>query len=239
MKSSIQLYSLNRVTREIGLKSVLNIVASHGYSGVEFAGFGDIPAKEMADELKKNGLYSVGSHTGFDLFRNALEENLEYNKIIGSEYMIIPSANLSTIDDIKILAELLNKSAEKAKEYGIKIGYHNHAHEFEKINNKYPLDILMEEISDDVIMEIDAFWVAYAGENPYEYIKKAGKKAELIHFKQIADDNKSNVRLPDGIIDFKKLSVDSAYAKHFIVEQEDESDQIESSKINMEYLRTL
>lgn len=239
MNASIQLWSLNRVIPKIGLKAALKLVAEHGYSGVEFAGFSDIPAKEMAEELKNNGLYSVGSHTGFDLFKNELEKNLEYNKIIGSEYMIIPSAGSENTDDIKMLAELLNKSAEKAKEYGIKVGYHNHAHEFNKIDGKYPLDILMEEISEDVIMEIDAFWVAYAGENPYEYIKHVEKKAELIHVKQIAADNKSNVRVPDGIIDFKKLSADAAYAKHFIVEQEDESDQIESSKINMEYLRTL
>lgn len=238
MKASIQLWSLNRVIPKIGLKNALKLVAEHGYSGVEFAGFADIPAKEMAEELKKNGLYSVGSHTHFNLFKNALEENLEYNKTIGSEYMIIPSAPTKTADDIKILAELLNHAAEKAKSYDIKVGYHNHDFEFTKIDGKYALDLITEETSDDVIMEIDAFWVAFAGENPYEYIKKTGRKAELIHFKQIAQNDK-NVRLPDGIIDFKKLAADAKYAKHFVVEQEDESDQTESSRINMEFLKNL
>lgn len=239
MKTSIQLWSLNRVIPEIGLINALKLVSGHGYSGVEFAGFGGISAKDMAAALKENGLYSVGSHTGIDLFRDALCENLEYNKEIGSEYMIIPGTATDTADEVKALAELLNRSAETAKEYGIKVGYHNHAHEFKKIDGRYALDLLADEISDDVVLEIDAFWVAYAGENPYEYIKKAGAKAELIHFKQIAADGKSNVRLPDGVIDFKKLAADSKYAKHFVVEQEDESDQTESSKINMEYLRKL
>ena len=238
MKASIQLWSLNRVIPEIGLKKALELVAGHGYSGVEFAGFRDIPAEDMAAELKKNGIYSVGSHPGFGDFKNALEANFEYNKTIGSEYMIIPSAPTSTAQEVQELVDVLNHAAEVGKRYGIKVGYHNHDHEFVKIDGKYALDLIAEKTNDDVIMEIDAYWVAYAGEDPYEYIKKLGKKVELVHFKQIAKD-KSNVRLPDGEIDFKKLADIAEYAKHFIVEQEDESDQTESSSINMKFLETL
>lgn len=238
MKASIQLWSLNRLIPQIGLKSALKMVAEHGYSGVEFAGYDGIAAEEMAGELKKNGLYSVGSHTGFSLFQDALEENLEYNKIIGSEYMILPSAPTSNSEEVKKVIDVLNTAAVKAKEYGIKVGYHNHDHEFVKIGGKYALDMIFEETSDDVVMEIDLFWVAYAGEDPYEYIRKFGKKAELLHFKQIGE-NKENPRLPEGIIDFKKAADIAKYAKHFIVEQEDESDQSESSKINMEFLKNL
>ena len=68
MRASIQLWSLNRVIPEIGIKAALKLVAEAGYSGVEFAGFGDVPAEEMAVELQKNGLYSVGSHTGIKIF---------------------------------------------------------------------------------------------------------------------------------------------------------------------------
>ena len=238
MKASIQLWSLNRVIPEIGLKAALKLVAEHGYSGVEFAGYDGITAEDMAAELKKNGLYSVGSHTGFDLFKDALEENLLYNKTIGSEYMIIPAAPTANEREVREVIDVLNAAAEKAKDYGIKVGYHNHDHEFVKINGKYALDMIFEETSDDVVMEIDLFWVAYAGEDPYEYIKKFGKRAELLHFKQIGK-NKENPRLPDGIIDFKKAADIAKYARHFIVEQEDESDQIESSKINMEFLKKI
>lgn len=238
MKASIQLWSLNRVIPEIGLKEALKLVAEHGYSGVEFAGFGGIPAEEMAEELKKNGLYSVGSHTAFDLFCNALEENLAYNQTIGSEYMIIPGAVTKTKEDVEKLVSVLNHAAEAAQEYGIKVGYHNHDYEFIKIDDRYVLDWIAEGTREDVVMELDVFWAAFAGENPYEYIKKLGKKAELVHFKQIASDKK-NVRLPEGEIDFAKLMQDAKYVRHFIVEQEDESDQIESSRINMEYLKKL
>ena len=238
MKASIQLWSLNRVVPEIGLKKALELVAKQGYSGVEFAGYDNLTAEEIAAELKKNGLYSVGSHTGFGEFKNALEKNFEFNKTIGSEYMIIPGAPMADEQEVNELAEVLNHAAEVGKKYGIKVGYHNHDFEFKKINGKYALDLLAEKTSDDVILEIDAYWVAYAGEDPYEYIKKLGKRVELVHFKQIAAD-KSNVRLPDGEIDFKKLAADSAYSKHFIVEQEDESDQTESGLVNMNYLKTL
>ncbi|MEG2669900.1 MAG: sugar phosphate isomerase/epimerase, partial [Oscillospiraceae bacterium] len=112
-----------------------------------------------------------------------------------------------------------NAAAEKAKAYGIKVGYHNHNHEFDKIDGKYILDLIGENTTDDVILEVDCFWAAYADVNPYEYIKKWGKKIELIHIKQI-DAEKVNVDVEDGILDVNKIIEAAKYAKYFILEQE-------------------
>ena len=71
MEVSVQLWSV-RDEVEKSMRDTLKMVKEHGYAGVEYAGFGDLTAEEMKAELKKNGLYSIGSHTGMDLFETAL-----------------------------------------------------------------------------------------------------------------------------------------------------------------------
>ncbi|MDD4688838.1 MAG: sugar phosphate isomerase/epimerase [Eubacteriales bacterium] len=235
MDLSLQLWSIKDETAK-DFRKALEFVAECGYSGVEFAGFGDLTADEMKSELEKNNLYSIGSHTSKDLFENALIENLEYNKAIGSKYMIIPHASYETIEDVHNVAKLLNESAKIAKEYGIKIGYHNHAGEFEKFDGKYILDILAEETDDCVILEVDVFWVAKGGECPYEYLRKLGKKAELIHLKQI-DDNGENSTWPNGTLELSKIKEAAPYAKYFIVEQEGTAEPKTAAKENVNYLK--
>lgn len=237
MDFSLQLWSLREETSK-DFKGALNFVGECGYSGVEFAGFGDLTADEMKAELDKNNLYSIGSHTSKDLFENALRENLEYNKKIGSKYMILPYAEFKTADDVRNTAKLLNDAAKVAKEYGITIGYHNHAQEFEKIDGKYILDMLAEETNDDVILEVDVYWVAKGGECPYDYLKKLGKKAELIHLKQI-DENGDNSTWPKGILDVNRIKESAPYAKYFVVEQEGTADPKPSAIENADFLKSL
>lgn len=237
MEVSLQLWSIRDEVQK-GMPAALQMVAEHGYAGVEYAGFGDLTAEEMKAELEKNGLYSIGSHTGMDLFETALRENLEYNQKIGSKYMIIPHAGYETKEDVQKVIDLLNDAGKVAAEYGLKVGYHNHAHEFEKFDGKYILDMIGEGTNENVVLEVDVFWVAKAGEDPYKYLEKWGKKVELVHCKQI-DAQGENSTIPDGIIDFKKVAAAAPYAKYFIVEQEGDVEKVSASKANAAFMNAL
>lgn len=219
MDISLQLYSINSETQKDFASSVKR-VGEIGFKGVEFAGYGGLSADEQVQLLKESGLYSVGTHSGLSVFEEGFETDLEYNKAIGSKYIICPYAKVDTMEEIEHLANVLNKAAKRAAKEGIKVGYHNHAHEFTKINGKYALDLLAELTDEDVVLELDVFWIAYAGVDPIEYIKKWGKRVELIHIKQI-DDKKANVDAGDGILDFKKIKEAAQYAKHFVLEHEE------------------
>jgi len=219
MEVSLQLYSINEETKKDFKKSIEQ-VGKIGYKGVEFAGYGGLSAKEISALLKANNLYSVGTHCGIQNFEEGFEAELNFSKAIGSEYIICPWAKVDTIEEIDHLVQVLNAAADKASKENIKVGYHNHAHEFVKIDGAYALDLIAEKTNDNVILELDVFWIKYAGIDPLEYIKKWGKKVELIHIKQI-DENKVNVDVADGIIDMKKVKETSVYANYFIVEHEE------------------
>lgn len=219
MEVSLQLYSINEETKKDFRKSIEK-VGEIGYQGVEFAGYGGLSSKEITALLKENNLYSVGSHCGLPAFEETFEEVLKFNKAIGSKYIICPGAKLDTREEVDHLVQLLNAAAEIAAKENIKVGYHNHAHEFAKIDGKYVLDLIAENTNDDVILELDVFWVTYAGVDPIEYIKKWGKKIELIHIKQI-DENKGNVDVADGVIDMKLVKETAKSAEYFVVEHEE------------------
>jgi sugar phosphate isomerase/epimerase len=219
MEISLQLYSIHEETKKDFTGSVKR-VGEIGFHGVEFAGYGELNSGEQKQLLTQSGLYSVGTHCGVQVFTDRFEEELQYSKAIGSKYIICPYARLDTLEQIDELAQVLNAAAVKAAKEGIKVGYHNHDHEFIKIGDQYALDLLAEKTSEDVVLELDVFWVAYAGVDPVEYIKKWGKRVELIHIKQI-DHNKANVDIADGIIDMKQIKDAAKYATHFVLEHEE------------------
>ncbi len=219
MEVSLQLYSIHEETAK-DFRKALEQVSQVGFSGVEFAGYGDFTKEELAGILKEKQLYSVGTHCGLSVFEDSFEDELEFSQGIGSKYIICPYAGVETMDEIDHLVNVLNKAGELAKDKNIKVGYHNHANEFVQIDGKYPLDIIAEKTNDNVILELDVFWVAYAGLDPVTYIKKWGKKIELIHLKQI-DTGKNNVDMGDGILDMNQIKEAAEYARYFILEHEE------------------
>jgi sugar phosphate isomerase/epimerase len=219
MEISLQLYSIHEETTRNFTGSV-NRVGEIGFNGVEFAGYGGLTAGEQKMLLKESGLYSVGTHCGLTVFEESFEAELEYSKAIGSKYIICPYAKLDTLEEIEHLAGVLNEAAERAAKEGIKVGYHNHAHEFVQIGGRYALDLLAEKTNDNVVLELDVFWVAYAGVDPVEYIKKWGRRVELIHMKQI-NAKKENVDMGDGILDMTEIKEAAQFASYFVLEHEE------------------
>ena len=238
MEFALQLWSL---TGEIekDYKGALRKLAKMGYGGVEFAGYGGLDAKEMKALLDETGLVPVSSHTGYYDVEKVLPPALEYNKAIGSNYILYPRHDWKDDDDLKDFVERLNKATEMARPYGIKVGYHNHDHEFQKIGDTYVLDYIFENTPDDFVVQPDIHWIKYAGLDPVEYIKKWGSRVELVHLKQIGP-NKERCDLSEGTIDMKEIIEVSKYAKHFIIEQEGYNKPIwESTKNNIDYMKEL
>ena len=220
---AIQLYSVRDVM-DGDFIGVLEKLGSKGfgYTGVEFAGFGDIPADEMKIALEANGLKAIGSHTSLDLLLGSLDDIIDYHKTIGAEYIICPRGDMENKADVLDLAKKLTPVAEKITAAGLKFGYHNHAHEFAVDDGKYLLDILFENLPNGTVMELDIYWSEYAGIDSNAYMEKHKDKLELLHVKQIGEDKK-NVEIDKGFIDFKEVikKARTNGVKHFILEQEE------------------
>jgi len=221
---SIQLYSVKDETAKDFAKT-LEKIAKIGYTSVEFAGYGGFAAKEMKALLDAYGLKSLGTHTGSQKLDNELAAEIEYNQILGTQYIILPWYEMNTTAEAKASAEKYNRVAEEIAKAGMVFGYHNHAHEFNLDGGAHLLDSFMAAADPkNVCLELDMYWTAYAGLDPIAYMKKHAGRIELLHIKQILDnESKKCVDLDDGILDFKTIITEAKAAgvKHFVLEQEE------------------
>jgi sugar phosphate isomerase/epimerase len=221
---SLQLYSLRHEANK-GFEALLGEVSKVGYTGVEFAGYGGLDAAAMKNLLSANRLKSVGSHVGIDRLNNALDEELAFNKAIGTEYIVVPHYKMETEADVKKAAANFLELAPKIRAAGFGFAYHNHAHEFGKPEGRYLMDALCELVpADQMDIELDIYWAAYAGADYLSWMKGLGGRVKLLHIKQIKDyETKKCVDLDEGVIDFREIITAGLNlgVRHFILEQEE------------------
>lgn len=254
----IQLYSLRDIIFK-DLRGTLEKVASFGYTEVETFSYGDgkifnRPFSEFVSICNDIGLKITSGHylTGFNLntsgnMRNGWEKAVEDAKNAGQAYMVIAylfEGERQTIDDYRRLCEQMNRAGEVCKSYGIRLGYHNHAFEFEMLEDKVPYDVMLEELDPKLVcMEMDLYWVVRAGKSPETYFEKNPGRFELWHVKDMhRDDPDKNADLGSGRIDFPSIFQRARQAglKHFYVEQETyDVSSLTSAENNFRYMKNI
>ncbi len=240
---AVQLYTVREETNKDFI-GTLEKVSKMGYEGVEFAGYGDIPASKMAETLKRLGLKAAGSHVRLDLLKDNLNEVIAYNLEIGNQYILCPWAKFETKNDYVQMAEFLNVAGKKCKESGLTLGYHNHDFEFKTFDGEYGLDILYKETNPSyVIAELDTYWVQRGGIDPIGYIKKYAGRCPLIHLKDMeAGEAKDYAEVGNGIMDIEGIvaAAEQSGVKWAIVEQDKcKRSSLESISISMENLKKM
>lgn len=240
---ALQLYSV-RDEMKRDFTGTLGKVAGIGYKGVEFAGFGDLPAKRLKEVLDGLGLVPAGSHTDIKTLSEQLDSVIEYNLTIGNKYIVCPYNRYETKEDVLKASELYDRIGEKIRKSGLEFLYHNHSHEFVKYEDQYALDILFKNAKpSNLAAEIDAGWVFYSGVEPAGYIRSYKGRCPLIHVKDFKTaGNRDFTEIGSGIVDVEAIASAAVDAgtKWLIVEQDECSmPSLESVRISLEYLKKI
>lgn len=178
----IQLYSVRDAMKE-NMKEALQKIADMGYKYVEFAGFFGHTAEEVKQMLDETGLIISGTHSPVDDLRpTKILETIAYHKTIGNPDYIIPGADLSTAEKIADFCSVMNFAQPILSAEGIKLGYHNHSHEFEMraCGSTIHGEIQRET---NVHFEIDTFWAFNAGCDPIAVMERLKDRIHVIHLK--------------------------------------------------------
>lgn len=193
MKIAAQMFTLREFCKdERGVVDSFKKVKAMGYDGVQLSGVSaPLSPAEMKAILDGEGLVPVVTHRGLDVMKNDLQSLIDEHKTLGCKYMAIgglfPSKEDWTVDYWLKFIDEYNAIAEKLSGTGITLGYHNHSHEFATLNGtQRPIDLLLARLDSRVWIEIDTYWVAHAGANPSEYIRKVAGRIPVIHFKDMA-----------------------------------------------------
>jgi sugar phosphate isomerase/epimerase len=182
-KLSVQLYTVRELLTEDTV-GTLKRIADVGFTQVEpfaFLSFGD----ELRRGLSEAGLSAPTTHQSF--IGAELEPVFEAAEALGVETVIDPfvePARWQTAESVDEIAAQLNEAAEVAARYGVRVGYHNHAHELEStIDGVTALEYFAGKLSDDVVLELDTYWVTVGGHDPVALLQKLGDRVVALHVK--------------------------------------------------------
>ncbi|MDF2720041.1 MAG: sugar phosphate isomerase [Paenibacillus sp.] len=228
-KIGVQMYTLREETSK-DFVGALRKVAEEGFAGVEFAGYGGMEADKLKALLDELGLQAIGSHVGIGRLREALDEEIAFNKTIGSSYIVCPGLGKEYRDSEEAWRNtfgLLEEIGRKCAEQGIAFGYHNHAFELEeRVGGETALDALFGTAPADAVkVELDSAWVYAAGYDPVSYIGKFAGRIPLVHFKDLRKTEEGKwltVELGSGEVDLLAIAkaADNAGTEWLIYEQD-------------------
>lgn len=229
-KIGLQLYSLRDDMGKDPI-STLQKVAEMGYYSLETASYGDgkiygmLPdefTKRVKDlGMKLNSCHLGGPNYTKDTHAAAMEwwkKAIEDHAKTGMKFMIKPGLKWpDKLDDLKVQMDYFNAVGQLTAASGMQFGFHNHSHEFTKIEDQIIYDFMINNTdAKNVCFEMDVFWVMKGGYSPVDYMKKYPKRFPLLHIKDAKEIGES------GLLDFKSI-FETAYSigiKDYFVEVE-------------------
>jgi sugar phosphate isomerase/epimerase len=230
------------------LPQILADIAGAGYAGIEIGAhrFEDLDHPDVFLSMLKNvGLQVSGIHTigrfYFDGDLAYAERAADFTKAVGSGYMIVSgdSRDGKTLEDLKDIANVLNRVGEICRDREIIYCYHNHAYEFTNEGSEF--EALCELTDpDNVSLCLDIGWVERAGVSPVEITQKYLARIQYLHIKDTLND--TFVNLGEGTVDIPNVVNSFKDQKHiyFTVELDEVvPDSLDRARKCREYLMGL
>ena len=184
IKIGLQLYSVRDKMQE-DVEATLKAVKEIGYDYVEFAGYFDHTAEELAALLKKYDLKCLSVHQVLDFYEEKGEEGARFVKTLGAEYSVLPWYSKDHyIQDLEGTLAYFTKMAEMLEKNGLHMLYHNHDFELAKVGDDTILDQLYTRIPAHLFNpQFDVCWIKYAGYEPCDYLRKYAGRYKIVHLK--------------------------------------------------------
>ena len=257
----IQLYSLRTILDGVNkdgkvsesYTKLLKDLADMGYTSVETANYdngkfyGRTP-QQFKEDCEKAGLKVLSAHTNRGLsdqelasgdFTEAMKwwkQCIADHKAAGMEYIVCPWMGVpKTMKDLLTQCKYLNAIGKLCKQSGIKFGYHNHSHEFQKVEGKTMYDVMLENTDPEyVFFEMDVFWTVWGQNSPVNYFKKYPGRFKMFHIKDYREIGQSGMVGYDAIFN----NADKAGMENFVVEleQSEAPSIVDGVRISIDYL---
>lgn len=257
----IQLYSLRTILDGVNkdgkvsesYTKLLKDLADMGYTSVETANYdngkfyGRTP-QQFKEDCEKAGLKVLSAHTNRGLsdqelasgdFTEAMKwwkQCIADHKAAGMEYIVCPWMGVpKTMKDLLTQCKYLNEIGKLCKQSGIKFGYHNHSHEFQKVEGKTMYDVMLENTNPEyVFFEMDVFWTVWGQNSPVNYFKKYPGRFKMFHIKDYREIGQSGMVGYDAIFN----NADKAGMENFVVEleQSEAPSIVDGVRISIDYL---
>ena len=230
----------------------LKQVAATGYREVEITF--SVKPDVLNPALQAAGLTAPSAYTEVPKSVDDWKTSVDTGKGYGVRYLVVGDNPRLDAEGWKRRADLFNRCGELCLNAGIQFCYHAHFHELEPTEGTTGYDLMLTRCDAKLLkMEMDIFWVTYAGTDPLHYWRLYPGRFPLLHIKDLYRNVTVNpyekpsgpnpfAPVGQGRIDWSRIfsHVGEAGAKHIYVEQDEcNMPPLEAIKISFNYLKNL
>ena len=141
-----------------------------------------------------------------------------------------------TLAELKAYCDYYNQIGKKCNQAGLSFGYHNHAWEFQKVEEETILDYMLNNTEPEkVFFQLDVYWTVMGQKSPVEYFRNYPGRFTLLHIKDHKELGQS------GMVGFDAIyrNIETAGTIYSIIEVgKYDYDPLESVKKSLNYLET-
>ena len=185
LRLACQMWSVKDIWQKNGdITSVFPRLAALGYEGVQSKAFWDCDPDRLEKALVASGLKIADMPVGFAELEteSALAKTVAFCKRFDVDFVYIPWFKSKTLDGWRDFARKLDEYGRQLAPQGIRIGYHNHLHEFtERVDGFHPGDVLVNYPTFN--FELDVGPILESRRSPSELLRKMPGRVPGIHAK--------------------------------------------------------
>ncbi|MEK3697884.1 MULTISPECIES: sugar phosphate isomerase/epimerase family protein [unclassified Paenibacillus] len=164
-------------------KSSILVKLMTKFSGMPIGNGGKLDWPKL---IKESGLKVVSLHSNLGSIEKDPKAIAVEAKKFGTDTVIITGMykfDYSSLDDVEELVQSLNQAGKALSEEGIRLLYHNHNVELQKVTpDKTAYDIIIEKTDPAYVnFEFDSYWMADGGANVPALMEKLGSRMKLWH----------------------------------------------------------
>jgi sugar phosphate isomerase/epimerase len=243
-----QLYTCRDTLHDAsGIAKTLTRLRAAGYTAVQASGLGPVSYEEFDRILADTGMLCCATHEpGADIL-NAPERVVDRLRTLRCKITAYPfplGIDFGNRESVNAWIAKLQHAGEVLAEAGQVLCYHNHNHEFRKLDGKVILDLIYDGTSRRALQgEPDTYWIQYGGGDNIAWCRKLAGRLPIIHLKdyQTTPENKPLwCEIGAGVLDFKSIiaAAEEAGCEWFVVEQDTcPGDPVESLGESLRFIR--
>jgi sugar phosphate isomerase/epimerase len=244
---ALQLYTLrNFLKTPDQIAETLKKVAAIGYQAVQVSGMTPIPEDDLNAILKEEGLMCCATHEDGKTIRQEPEKVVARLKKLNCRYTAYPypgGVDWKQRGDLDLLVRDLDRAGAVLRAAGQVLTYHNHGIEFVPVEGKTALDYIYDHSSpENLLAELDTYWVQYGGGNPAAWCRKMKGRLPLLHLKDYSfttEDKPAFASIGSGNLDWPEIisAAEESGCEWFIVEQDTcTGDPFDAVKSSFDYI---
>lgn len=221
----------------------LKKVADIGYRTVQISGTCPYEPQWLKEQLELNGLKCVITHTDSKRMVAETEAVAKDHDIFDCKYVGLGSYSFNPEKghSFEDFMETYVPIAQRLRECGKYFMYHNHAHEFKRLDGKLIFDKIVESVPADILgFTLDTYWVQVGGGDPAQWLEKLAGRIPVIHLKDYAWGQQMAV-IGEGNINFDRVfeKAEAGGTMYMMVEQDNcnGEDPFDCLKRSYQYLK--